>query len=801
MAEEIIFKVAVDTGDSVAKVGAIDKEFDVLKKSIKDTEKEVDKLSKEFGKNSNEVDSARKKLANLNLSYKELSKVATDVAAKFEDVYGELQPLTTRMGEAEDRLYELALAGKQNTKEYQDLLETVGRYRQTQIETDRVVDNAAQTFTQKLGGAIQGAASGFQLVQGASALFGEESEELEKTLLKVQAAMALADGIEGIRVALPMFTNFAQAVKGKVLGAFASLTTAEIANAQATGTMTAIQKVYTLVVGTSTGALKAFKIALATTGVGLLIVGLGLLVNKLMDTFKSTEEIIKSNERLLRSNSRLINQISERREKLDKDMQKQLAYADAMGKSEEDKFKITKNFGDKTIEQNNKEIQTRLDNVNKLKAIDLGVQASSREQYNELVKENKKKVVAEWTKIAELKTANEDLRDSLKNTQVKLNTDLKGEQSKADEDATKARQEEHKKQLEEIKQNNLKKIELENARILEQENLENEYYDSFKTQQELEVQAVRDKYNKIIETTTDNETLKLARQKELDVIANKYKVENDKIESDRLSNIDKQYEDYYNQYYDATTAAYQKEQDAVNEKYFYLIEKAKEYGLETIELEKKRQEELDKIQTPEKQAINEFKNLYRELSTAIQTSTEIDLNNLQTKHSSELELLKDNYGEKENYADLEYGLKMRQYNEEKAIIDRQRAFAEFQKKIAIVQTTIDTAKALSATISGAASAASAGGPAAPFLLAGYIASGVATISTAYAKVKTLLNSPMPSIQPPKMPRDMKDGISGGVSNGEIQTIQAQSTYKVVVVDSDITNMQNKTKKVQAISTI
>jgi hypothetical protein len=42
-----------------------------------------------------------------------------------------------------------------------------------------------------LGGAIQGAVSGFSALQGASALFGGESKDLEKTLLKVQSAMAL----------------------------------------------------------------------------------------------------------------------------------------------------------------------------------------------------------------------------------------------------------------------------------------------------------------------------------------------------------------------------------------------------------------------------------------------------------------------------------------------------------------------------------------------------------------------------------------------------------------------------------
>jgi tRNA(Leu) C34 or U34 (ribose-2'-O)-methylase TrmL len=51
---------------------------------------------------------------------------------------------------------------------------------------------------QAFGTAIGGVASGFQAAQGAAALFGQEGEALQKTLLKVQAASALADGIKGV---------------------------------------------------------------------------------------------------------------------------------------------------------------------------------------------------------------------------------------------------------------------------------------------------------------------------------------------------------------------------------------------------------------------------------------------------------------------------------------------------------------------------------------------------------------------------------------------------------------------------
>jgi len=49
-----------------------------------------------------------------------------------------------------------------------------------------------------LSSTIGGVASGFQAATAATALFGSENKNLEKTLLKVQASMAFADGIKGV---------------------------------------------------------------------------------------------------------------------------------------------------------------------------------------------------------------------------------------------------------------------------------------------------------------------------------------------------------------------------------------------------------------------------------------------------------------------------------------------------------------------------------------------------------------------------------------------------------------------------
>ena len=179
----------------------VQKQFGDLRQKIKESKENLDELNKSFGENSKEVREAEAALSGLENAYQNLSKENTDLGASFEDINGEIKPLTAQMGEMEDRLYQMALAGDTASQEYRDLLAEVGKYRKVQIETDLAVDQAAGTMAQKLGGALQGAASGFAVVQGAMGLFGTESEEVEQAMLKVQSAMALTQGIAGLQEA------------------------------------------------------------------------------------------------------------------------------------------------------------------------------------------------------------------------------------------------------------------------------------------------------------------------------------------------------------------------------------------------------------------------------------------------------------------------------------------------------------------------------------------------------------------------------------------------------------------------
>ena len=87
---------------------------------------------------------------------------------------------------------------------------------------DRVKAVNPDKFAQ-LNTVVSGVARGFQAAQGAMALFGNQSKDLEKTMIKLQGAMALAEGLEGLGKVQQQFTAIAGNIKGGVINAFKAL--------------------------------------------------------------------------------------------------------------------------------------------------------------------------------------------------------------------------------------------------------------------------------------------------------------------------------------------------------------------------------------------------------------------------------------------------------------------------------------------------------------------------------------------------------------------------------------------------
>ena len=742
--EEIIFKVGVDTGDSANKVATVEEQFDILKKTISDTEQEVEDLTKQFGKNSQEVENARKKLGNLNASFKELKQASINVNSTFAQVYDDLQPLTTRLGEAEDRLYELSLAGKQNTKEYKDLLETVARYKQTQIETDRIVDQAALTMTQKLGAAIQGAANGFMVVQGASALFGSESKELEKALLKVQAAMALAQGIEGVRQAIPLFSNFANTIKTKVIASFTSL-----------------------------------RGAIMSTGIGALVVAIGYLISnfdKLKGAMSSGLTAAKNFETSTSNQAEEARKASDNFAEYERTLRRLGYTEDEINNKRKARYKDAIEKTQKEIAASKDVYKEQLKNLKIVEGFDKwGFNATGRLLFGdeEDAKAQQQKIKDLNASLIKLRNDQFDYNQKIKEDRKKDNEDAKNKLKEAnDEAARKAK--ERKDRLKQLKaEEDAERITLQrkfedltvaniddaNARDImamklkhdrEKEDLKKQYADKKGLKQEFDKVMLELDANQIIETEKLKEEQKKAQEaKDLEDKNKKFEDQKTSLEAEIITNAEN-----------------------------FALKQEKQLELENADYEQKKlnaQGNKAQLELIEAQHASNVKAINKE-ATDYQKMLDEELKNAKMSLVEQTSAM---FGELANVA--EQG-------------------SAIQKAFAITQLTIDTAKSISSVIAGATAAAAAGGPAAPFLIGGYIASGIATVTKSMSTAKKLLNAPLPSVQPPSANRPT-DNAQGTTQQGTQQTVQAQSTYKVVVVDSDITKMQDKTKKVNAISTI
>jgi hypothetical protein len=233
MSTEAIFNLRVNTGNSIEDINEFDKSVDNLNKSVKDVDK------------------------------------------TFEQVYGDLKPLTTRLGEAEDRMYELALAGKQTSKEYQELLKTVANYRRVQLDTDAVVDASAERFSTKVVKAIEVTGASFTGLQSAIALTGVENEDLVKTMIKLQAVQGVVNSVNVVANAINENATLKLKARIALEKAKNFIMTGSIAT---TSAMAVAEGGLTVATNTTSLAMKTLRAALIATGIGAIIVLIGTLI-------------------------------------------------------------------------------------------------------------------------------------------------------------------------------------------------------------------------------------------------------------------------------------------------------------------------------------------------------------------------------------------------------------------------------------------------------------------------------------------------------------------------------------------
>jgi hypothetical protein len=144
---------------------------------------------------------------------------------------------------------------------------------------------------QALAGAATAVAGGFTAVQGALGLIGVESEEVEKSLLKVQSALALSQGLSTITDSVKDFERLGKVIQsttafqtaynfviGKKVAIQAQDTATTVASTVATKAQAAATNTATVATTASSTAMKVLRGAILATGIGALVIALGLVI-------------------------------------------------------------------------------------------------------------------------------------------------------------------------------------------------------------------------------------------------------------------------------------------------------------------------------------------------------------------------------------------------------------------------------------------------------------------------------------------------------------------------------------------
>lgn len=310
------------------------------------------------------------------------------------------------------------------------------------------------------GSALQGVAGGFSAVQGAMGLIGVESSAVEATLLKVQSAMALSQGINSVMAAKDSFTNLA-AVIGKTALGQKLLTAAQVAGA---------------------ATMRVLNVVMAANPVLLIVAGITALVGALAYFTSSSESAAEANDRLNESLKRQEEALDASNSRLIKSGETKLAILEAQGADE-------KKIHNQTVQNIKNEEKVRQNNIKfieqKHNEKKLLLKRAYEDEDSELIKATRAEIYQTKAKYDELYALKQDLNDKIKIENIRFYTQQKQEQAEEDkkerEEANRIAKERRDKRIAAAK-------EAKEERIRQ----EKEYNDAVKkAQQELEDEITR----------------------------------------------------------------------------------------------------------------------------------------------------------------------------------------------------------------------------------------------------------------------------------------------------------------------
>ena len=251
-----------------------------------------------------------------------------------------------------------------------------------------------------LSSSLSGVAGGFAAVQGALGLLGQEGEDVQKTLVKVQSALALSQGLQTVGESIDSFKQLSAVVKNTVSGAFKSL-----------------------------------KSAIISTGIGALVVAVGLLIANFEEVKAVVLKLFPGLEKLGSFVTNLVNKFtdfvgitSQAERNLDalekktkrgnEEIQNRIKVLQAQGGQEKEVYQLSKKLADDELNFLREKLKTKgklseeeLKQFRDLQNQKLVLDASEQKRLKDIADQNAKKAVEdriEREKIARQKLYEEE---------------------------------------------------------------------------------------------------------------------------------------------------------------------------------------------------------------------------------------------------------------------------------------------------------------------------------------------------------------------------------------------------------
>ena len=613
-----IERASTTSADLGMQVGLLeDQLYQMALEGKKDTE-EFKKLAQEAGK-------LKQKIIEADMAVEEYAATNADLGQK--------------VGILTDKMYRMASAGDMTSKEFMDTAREAAAAQAQITRVDMALEAMAMTGAMRMQTAMGGVQGAFDAASGAMNLFGVESAAAQQVMAKFQAVMQMTAAVTTMQQALPAIT----AIKNNVVDGFGKMTQASKAFAvtgigvlilgiglliqhwdkvkAAMSRYTEGQKALKETVaqykeGAAAARLETEKVASAfdqaRKGTIKKEEALKIYNDTLGTTFGKATDVNQAEANFLSKNKAFVEAAGLRAQAQALMSKAADEYAKQLSASMEDQ----RNFTEETLSVTGNILSTIVD-YSTAGLTDLSGKFDKAEA--KIYKNAQKRAEEQSKKRNKIFT---DASNELLNKANKLDKEagLKSEHQaaldeerakKAEEAAQRARDkaraaaEERKAALDEIRQGLAQFDEEQRLRLM--------------TEQQKEEYAVTKKYETLFAKAKkygqDLSKLTAAQETEILQIRQKYEEEQKKLEAEKAARLQKAIkdsldaqaqaqEDFDQQYRENTESTKQLELDAVNEKYFQLIETAKQYGYDSTELERRQKEELaainDKFRQEEK---------------------------------------------------------------------------------------------------------------------------------------------------------------------------------------------------------